>query len=105
MSNKSRSRNVDIILFKLMSCSDTYPSTKASVNRHNLAHTVLVDDALDLVYLAAVGMLSAPKRGKNTPVWTGKIHKKKSDVGLIRTAAPEGTRFLVLRIRPLCHHA
>ena len=27
------------------------------------------------------------------------------DVGLIRTDAPEGTRFLVLRIRPLCHHA
>ena len=48
---------------------------------------------------------------------------KKVDVGLIRTDAPEGTRFLcvgismmvvefrskgalkVLRIRPLCHHA
>ena len=27
------------------------------------------------------------------------------DVGLIRTDAPEGTRFLVLRVRPLRHHA
>jgi hypothetical protein len=31
--------------------------------------------------------------------------KKKLDLGLIRTDAPEGTRFLVLRIRPLCHQA
>ncbi|KAI4868084.1 hypothetical protein F4820DRAFT_411429 [Hypoxylon rubiginosum] len=31
--------------------------------------------------------------------------KKKIDAGLIRTDAPEGTRFLVLRIRPLCHCA
>lgn len=31
--------------------------------------------------------------------------QKHIDVGLIRTDAPEGTRFLVLRIRPLCHHA
>jgi hypothetical protein len=27
------------------------------------------------------------------------------DVGPIRTGAPEGTRFLVLRVRPLRHHA
>ena len=33
------------------------------------------------------------------------MEKKDIDVGLIRTDAPEGTRFLVLRIRPLCHHA
>ena len=31
--------------------------------------------------------------------------QKHVDVGLIRTDAPKGTRFLVLRIRPLCHHA
>ena len=31
--------------------------------------------------------------------------KQDLDVGLIRTDAPEGTRFLVLRIRPLCHNA
>ena len=34
-----------------------------------------------------------------------KKRKKKVDVGLIRTGAPEGTRFLVLRVRPLRHHA
>ena len=34
-----------------------------------------------------------------------KFLRSSCDVGLIRTDAPEGTRFLVLRIRPLCHHA
>ncbi|KAK2038722.1 hypothetical protein LZ31DRAFT_112598 [Colletotrichum somersetense] len=59
-------------------------------------------------------MLASPPRGSNrkrctpravltSPIGNGQ--KEDFDVGLIRTDAPEGTRFLVLRIRPLCHNA
>ena len=33
------------------------------------------------------------------------VQTSKNDVGLIRTDASEENRFLVYRIRPLCHHA
>ena len=36
---------------------------------------------------------------------TGEKNVKKNDVSLVRTGAPEGTRFQVWRVRPLRHHA
>ena len=74
-----------------LSCALDHSATTPWWHKQYVEHLMLV--------VVIAGAIRAKRK------WCRRLYWQKNDVGLIRTDAPEGTRFLVLRIRPLCHNA